>query len=560
MKHVYSYARVSSKKQIVKSGLERQEKLAKDWADKNGYTFTKAFKDKGLSAHKGNHATFGELAEFIAQVNGGVIPKGSILAVESMDRLSRQEILPALAQFTNFLTAGVEIYTIIDDQYYTYESVNKNPMQLLISITLMSGAHKESHTKSVHIKEARNKKHAKAIVDKNTIITKQLPFWLDVKQQDNINVIGVNDYAKTVELIFDQALKGQGSINIARYLNDNNIKCYPNRTKTKSKHNWNAQKLTRILNNERVTGLFISSNSNPNIANYFPAVINKSDFLKVQALIKQRTKTRAKSSKTHNVFSGLLKCGCCDAGIQYAKMDSGNFEKSGRMLRCNRRQMGESCSLKAIHYFPFEQTILSALLEFNLDADEVPIDDTIVVKTELHELEMKVNNINKAIEQGAFNESLLATLQTYNTRILELEQSLKAIELLKHSSDEIEYSDVDIITIQDVGNSEIRAKAASNLRAIIDCIKIYNTHYLVLLHSGVYYLLPKYEIREEKEATKNSLINFDTFEPEFVEVESFQAYIKRNKNKIVVDGFMRIDGVELEEVINTTHFYEWGQD
>lgn len=186
----YSYARVSSRHQVEKHGIARQEKAAKDWADKNGHSLI-PLSDEGLSAYKGEHINKNDaLGKFIAAVNAGEIPKGSILIVEALDRLSRQDILTQLNQFINLLDNDIEIVTLSDNMHFTKKSVGENWVELIISIAMMAEANKASELKGERIRAARKSKHDKT----NVIITTQIPFWCSIES----NSIIENEHADTV--------------------------------------------------------------------------------------------------------------------------------------------------------------------------------------------------------------------------------------------------------------------------------------------------------------------------------------------------------------------------
>ena len=69
-----------------------------------------ALSDLGISAFKGKNATEGALAAFLIAAKEGRIPRGSILLVESLDRLSRNTITDAVALLTSIVRAGFALF------------------------------------------------------------------------------------------------------------------------------------------------------------------------------------------------------------------------------------------------------------------------------------------------------------------------------------------------------------------------------------------------------------------------------------------------------------------
>jgi len=161
MKKAYSYIRFSSKAQASGDSLRRQLVASEAWAKKNNYHIVDSLQDLGISAYKGNHAKDGALSLFLQKVQEGLIPQGSVLIVESLDRLSRQEILTAFSQFTAILSAGIKIVTLIDGYEYSKDSIN-DIGNIMFSIMSMSRAHEESEVKSKRLKAAWENKRANA--------------------------------------------------------------------------------------------------------------------------------------------------------------------------------------------------------------------------------------------------------------------------------------------------------------------------------------------------------------------------------------------------------------
>ena len=80
--------------------------------------------DKAKSAFKGEHLRTGFLGKFVKRVRDGKIAPGSVLVIEDIDRLSRQEPLAHLELFIELVKHGISVYTPVDDTLYSRESVN----------------------------------------------------------------------------------------------------------------------------------------------------------------------------------------------------------------------------------------------------------------------------------------------------------------------------------------------------------------------------------------------------------------------------------------------------
>ncbi|OIN72659.1 hypothetical protein BL248_15695 [Ralstonia solanacearum] len=120
----------------------------------------------------------GALGGFLEAINRGRIAVGSYLLVESLDRLSRAQVLDALKVFISILEKGITIVTLADGMVYNTESVGSNFGSLMFSITIMARAHEESATKSRRLKAAWTSKR-KDIGTKK--LTGQCPRWMGLR-------------------------------------------------------------------------------------------------------------------------------------------------------------------------------------------------------------------------------------------------------------------------------------------------------------------------------------------------------------------------------------------
>jgi DNA invertase Pin-like site-specific DNA recombinase len=178
----YSYLRMSTDVQLKGHGKQRQLEESKRYANAHGLELAdgaqvvdigiSAFKGANVSAFKGANVKDGALGQFLDAVKSGKVPKGSYLLVESLDRLSRQEILPSLTLFLTIIGAGITLVTLQDERVYDQRS---RADDLIISLTIMSRAHEESQLKSKRVGAAWANKRANAHQRK---LTKWCPAWL----------------------------------------------------------------------------------------------------------------------------------------------------------------------------------------------------------------------------------------------------------------------------------------------------------------------------------------------------------------------------------------------
>ena len=79
-------------------------------------------------------------------VECGLIETGSFLLVESLDRISRDQIMMAQGIFLQIVSAGINLVTLIDGRCYSKQGINDNPFELIFSLVTMMRAHEESST------------------------------------------------------------------------------------------------------------------------------------------------------------------------------------------------------------------------------------------------------------------------------------------------------------------------------------------------------------------------------------------------------------------------------
>lgn len=307
---VISYLRYSSSAQRGGSSIERQLEKSREWAKKKGVTIDETFRDEAISAFRGTNVTHGTLGSILRRIDKGEIPRGSTLLVESLDRISRQQISRAAEMFLGIVNRGVKIVTIGDDN----REYGENPDfgQLLYSLSVLMRANEGAATLSDRSRNNWNKRRRLAI-ETGELMTRKLHGWLKM-DASNTKIIADQAKVKTVKYIFDLALKGLGVGSIVRKLNAERIPTFTSRGEL-----WYARVVYRMLTEGAVCGvkeLKRFENGKrvvvARVENYYPKVIERGVFDEVQALVASR-RNPAKTyggrvSRTHpNIFRKLMK-------------------------------------------------------------------------------------------------------------------------------------------------------------------------------------------------------------------------------------------------------------
>jgi DNA invertase Pin-like site-specific DNA recombinase len=360
----YSYIRMSSEIQLRGDSLRRQSDASAQYAEKNGLKLVPEteLRDIGVSAYKGDNVETGALGRFVAAVEANEIPRGSYLLVESLDRISRQQIDVSLALFLRIIGCGVVLVTLNDNQIYSapFNDLTK----LITSIVHLSRANEESEIKSRRIGAAweNKRKHAAS-----RVVTRKCPAWLKLK--DDLEGFEVQfGAADVVKRIFRLAADGAGSELITKTLNSEGA---PTLGKSKG---WVESYITKILKNRAVLGEFqphklVGGKRTPAgepVYGYYPAVIDEETFLKVQAGRRLRNAGQGgrRGKAQSNLFTHIAKCGYCDAPMRF--VNKGVGPKGGQYLQCSAARRGLPCFRKSWRYSAFETSVLTFLKEFDL--------------------------------------------------------------------------------------------------------------------------------------------------------------------------------------------------
>ncbi len=138
----FSYIRFSDSKQAKGDSLRRQLEWGPEIAAKQGWNLDTSLhlKDLGVSAFKGRNATTGALSGFLAAIKKGKVRGGDILLVESLDRLSRDDIDPAWELFRSILKAGIEIVTREPERHYRKEDLSNFGVRIEVEAGTREGS------------------------------------------------------------------------------------------------------------------------------------------------------------------------------------------------------------------------------------------------------------------------------------------------------------------------------------------------------------------------------------------------------------------------------------
>jgi len=366
----YSYLRFSTADQASGDSRRRQMAMAEKYAAEHHLKLdlSLSFRDLGVSAYRGQNSREGALRAFLEAIEHNLVPAGSVLLIESLDRLSRDRILAAQSLFMLIIQAGVTIVTLADQRSYSLESLNQNPLDLIVSLVSMMRANEESEMKSRRIRAAYEIKRANLA---NEPWSLRCPGWLRLdKTSGKFSV--VEERAEVVRQIYRDVLAGVGRQTIATRLNEQQVPLFGHGNQ--KGRIWQKSLIQHLLRAPTVIGThipFISEyvdgarrlRPQEPIEGYYPAIISETDWEKVQEKRKawaEHYHVSGPKTGRANLLAGLSRCPFCDRPMVLVRGRLPNW----RYFVCRKAHSGAGCSDRWVRY-PGIEAVLTT------DIDEV---------------------------------------------------------------------------------------------------------------------------------------------------------------------------------------------
>jgi len=481
----YSYIRMSSERQKKGDSLARQEEMRDAFVAEHDLDLDDTLRDMGVSAFDGSNRDRGALGKFLAKVNRGEIEKGSYLIVESLDRLSRDNVMAALRVFQDILAAGIKIATVGDGYIYSQETVIRDWTQLIVSLSIMARAHEESARKSqrlVHAWKTKREDHTKKL-------TARCPAWLTLSE-DRTTFIVNQDRKKIAILVLEELADGIGRDKIARRLNKEGEKPW---THGREWHGGTVQKLT---DNEALIGRYqphriekrdgkvVRVPLGEPIENYYPRIISDDLWQRARAASDARARLGLgntggrKGTCFSNILSGIVSCHHCGGRMVYR--DRG--PRSTVVLRCSSERNGVCENATRIPYPALEREILRWGETFEHLAPptdvEQPIRERIAtIARERKETAEKIEGLIDLAEAGQQVADRLALRQAELNKLQEQEAEAKReLAAVSNRTDPDERRSLiaavrDCVGRPDAERYAVRAAANQALKHILDEVR-----------------------------------------------------------------------------------------
>lgn len=313
MATIYSYLRFSSLEQAQGDSTRRQLAYLPDYLKRHPqHTLDTSLtlRDEGISAFRGaNLSEKGALGKFIQAARTGKVKKGSILALENLDRFSRMPAHRAYGVFGELVDLGVKILTFDPEQLIDDNNIDDTAMVLTVIIRMQLG-YEESKKKSQRVGKAWAQKKANADQRK---LSRVCPAWLRLSP-DRKTFELIPQSVQTVRDIFRWTVEGVGASAIVKRLIDTDR---PVLASKKNSGKWHKSYVLKILHNRATIGEYQphtghgAANRKPigePIPNYYPAIIKPNLFYAAQETLTKRKKaTSPNVNRVASLFTGIAK-------------------------------------------------------------------------------------------------------------------------------------------------------------------------------------------------------------------------------------------------------------
>ncbi len=370
-----------------------------------------------MSAYRGANSEAGRLADFLEAVKLGIVPQGSVLLVEALDRLSRLVPRKALKVLEGIIESGVDVVTLNDGRRYSLESIDADPINLLLAVMLFMRANEESATKARRLKAAWEGKRERA---SETPLTAVVPAWLRIEGTGpGRRIVPIPEHCATVQRVFDEYLAGLGLESIATKLNSEGVPCFGSAAR------WHRAYINKIVDNPAAKGVYVPHRYEftgskrvrvplDPLPGYYPAAVSDETFQRAKELRDGGGRQKARAGQPVSLLGGLARCPLCESTMtRYSK---GSGVKGGKpKLICTKAKAGAFCVRHPVTLADVEDALLSGSRQWLADcpSGDEGLDDTLRgVLAGIDGLEDAIGNVLDALAKGP-SAALSARLHDY---------------------------------------------------------------------------------------------------------------------------------------------------
>lgn len=368
------------------------------------------YRDEGVSGFQGRNVETGKLGAFLEAAKAGLVPRGSYLLLESLDRMSRQVARKAFRVLEDICEEGITVVTLTDNREYTIDALEKDPTAFLMSILIFIRANEESAMKSMRVSASwdSRKKAVKEDPKGAVKLTSVSPAWLTLNEKTK-RWEATPEAKAVIRRIYREAAAGKGLGGIAEGLNRDRVPVLK-----KAKH-WHPSYVLKVLQNEAVVGTYVPHKieyvkgkkvrvpDGEPVKNYYPRIIDDALYASVRALranSKAPRRGRHAGQPMRNILATMATCSRC-GGSMY-RVSKGDGPKGGQYLVCQKAKVGAGCKYETIRYNYVEHALIAnadrIVFEAPSGKDSALDRDVIAAESILNALDESIENLIRSIE------------------------------------------------------------------------------------------------------------------------------------------------------------------
>lgn len=457
---VISYTRFSSRKQAKGLSYVRQVDAAKKWCEQRGLELASEnqYADLGVSAYSGANAATGALSVLQSKLAAGEIPRGTILLVEALDRLTREALPTAITLLMGLANSGLNVVTVADPDRVWNSTTMLDVGSFLMAVLTLHRGHEESAYKSLRLRETFKKHRSNG----SSQAFGSAPGWLQRESNKHPWVV-VEEKAAVVRRVFELSAAGYGSKAIAARANEEG---WPVPTRlARTGERWHGQMPGQLLRNRAVLGEHVhrirtheaharkgwrGEAAGEVIKDYYPRIVSDESWRAARASISTRAQKTRRDENFYNVFSTLMFCGCCGAPI-HRKNEKNGYSRA--QLNCSDRLAGAT-RCRTMSAVCADPQLLTAVFEksgASLSSTEGAelLAQRAALEGEIREKRKQQARLMEAIEKGLPLPGLEARAQALADELYCLDTELQVIEV---STALASLSSTEDIVVHDVMN------------------------------------------------------------------------------------------------------------
>ena len=427
------YARYSSDKQTEQS-IDGQLRVCKEYAERNKIEIINEYIDRALTGTNDNRPAF------LQMINDAQNKSFEYILVYKLDRFSRNKYdnvvyKHKLAQY------GVKVISAT-------EMISDTPEGAVMEGLLEMFAEMYSKDLSQKVKRGMRESALKGNFMGGT------PLY--GYKVENKKVVIDEEKAPAIRYLFEEYANGKSKKQIIAELNK---KGYRGRNGKPLCLN----SFQNNLSNTKYIGVF--DNGETQNFNYYPAIVDKSTFQKVQLKLKEhKQKPATQKAKTEYLLTGKIFCGHCGASM-VGYSGTSKLGKTHHYYACNGKTKQHNCNKKNEHKGYIERYVVEKTLEFILTPEQIEkISNSILIEWNKNSTSAKIKDAEKQLDK--IERELDKCFEMfYTAQSSELQKRLN----LKADSLAIQKQDIQA----EINKLKLATKVSHSQKDIIEILSVY---------------------------------------------------------------------------------------